>query len=796
MTDIAKLGLEIETKGAEEATRQLNDLDKAAQSAAQGADKLSDSAQDMSGSLDQAGSAADQAGGFFGEIGKEVLKAEVAIQLAEKALSAIYETLKAGIQAYAEYEVATVQLTQSFERVGNQTGFTIKQLQEYAGQLESTSGVAEESIMRIAQVLNRAGKASGKEFKDLMALSLDLASAMGGDPVNAAEQLARALKDPERAVAMLRRQFADFDPIVADTIERMAQAGDTAGATALLFSELESTIGGSAAAAADTMAGAWARLQDAMSDAAREFITVTRIGEALTAAINVMTSAVKAVADIINGTIGIVRDFADSINTSATAAGVAANAYNGMQTAVKGLQLAYYLATGQISNFTIALAQANAEKAAQAAVDSGAEARVEKMKAGWRSFTDNIKEGLDYTRRLGKVILENNATEEQQVRLLRMGSKEREIATAGTSAYEQAKKRLTAELGRFGVAEENEAKRSQAAAEALARLNQQLNAAAGGHGRAGSAASRHASAMRELEDPLTKTVDDLNDYIRSLEREAELAGLTGVARDQRIAEMRIEDTITRQLGDANDDLAKAYGDRAKAAIQAAEDAREAIDREREAMETAQRAQEDAFNAFTDFATSVINGSEDMGQALGNLLIKLVEIYFQMQLMQNMGGGLGGGGGMFGFLGELFGFGGGSTAIDWAAEGMWGISRGAAFNRGAMIPFARGGTVDRPSMRAMALMGEAGPEAVLPLRRDAAGNLGVGSSGEGGVKVVVQNIDQRRGGGTMETQSERGSDGTTYIRTYIRDEVKRSLSDGSMDREMGRNYGLQRNPTRR
>lgn len=790
MTDIAKLGLEIETKGADEATRKLNDLDKAAQQAASSADTLSDKAQQTSQSLDDVGNAAEQSAGFFGTIGQEVLKAEVAVELAERALQALYETMKAGIRAYAEYEVATVQLTQSFERVGNQTGFTIAQLQDYAGQLESVSGVAEESILRIAQVLNRSGKASGEEFKRLMALSLDLAAAMGGDPVNAAEQLSRALQDPGRAVSMLRRQFADFDPVIADAIERMAEAGDKAGATALLFNELESSIGGSASAAAETLTGAWARLQDALADAAREVVTVTGLADALKLSLEILAYTVRTATEAFVAIITPLREFADALGLSANASSTAEGAYASLEGSVKALRMAYYLATGNITQFYIALKTSQAE---QAAADGAAKAQavgVDNIKNGWQKLTSTLREGIDYTRRVGKAILDNTDAERKQIDLLRMGAKEREVAQAGIAAYAAAKAKLTSETGRFGAIEELEAKRAQAAAEALQRQAQ-------AHERAGGAASRHSRAMRELEDPLTKTVDDLNDYIRSLEREAELAGMSGTARDIRIAQMRIEDTITRNLGDSNEDLARAYGDRAAAAIRAADEARKAIERERDAMEEAERAQEDAFRAFADFATSVIDGSEDMGQALGNLLIKLVEIYAQMQIMQGMGGGGLGSffGGFGGWIGQLLGFGGGSAPIDWAAEGVWGISRGAAFNNGAIVPFARGGTIDRPTTRSMALMGEAGPEAVLPLRRDAAGNLGVGSTG-GDVKVVVQNIDQRKNGGTLETQSERGADGTTFIRTFIRDEVKRALGDGTMDRDMGRNYGLQRNPMRR
>jgi lambda family phage tail tape measure protein len=56
------------------------------------------------------------------------------------------------------------------------------------------------------------------------------------------------------------------------------------------------------------------------------------------------------------------------------------------------------------------------------------------------------------------------------------------------------------------------------------------------------------------------------------------------------------------------------------------------------------------------------------------------------------------------------------------------ARGNAFGPGGLIPFATGGIVDRPTVfpfaRGVGLMGEAGPEAILPLRRGRNGRLGV------------------------------------------------------------------------
>lgn len=67
-----------------------------------------------------------------------------------------------------------------------------------------------------------------------------------------------------------------------------------------------------------------------------------------------------------------------------------------------------------------------------------------------------------------------------------------------------------------------------------------------------------------------------------------------------------------------------------------------------------------------------------------------------------------------------------------------FAKGGAFSYGAEITaFAKGGVVDRPTLFPMAkgagLMGEAGPEAVMPLMRGPNGELGVRASGGGSVQ---------------------------------------------------------------
>jgi hypothetical protein len=86
----------------------------------------------------------------------------------------------------------------------------------------------------------------------------------------------------------------------------------------------------------------------------------------------------------------------------------------------------------------------------------------------------------------------------------------------------------------------------------------------------------------------------------------------------------------------------------------------------------------------------------------------------------------------------------SPGVPASASGPLYSANGNAFWGGNVIPFANGGVVSSPTMfpmaRGMGVMGEAGPEAIMPLQRGADGKLGVraGGGGQGGV-VINQTI---------------------------------------------------------
>ena len=74
-----------------------------------------------------------------------------------------------------------------------------------------------------------------------------------------------------------------------------------------------------------------------------------------------------------------------------------------------------------------------------------------------------------------------------------------------------------------------------------------------------------------------------------------------------------------------------------------------------------------------------------------------------------------------------------------AAGATANAKGNVFSGGNVVPFAKGGIVNRPTVfpmkNGMGLMGEAGPEAVMPLSRGANGKLGVSAAP---MNVIINN----------------------------------------------------------
>ena len=101
-----------------------------------------------------------------------------------------------------------------------------------------------------------------------------------------------------------------------------------------------------------------------------------------------------------------------------------------------------------------------------------------------------------------------------------------------------------------------------------------------------------------------------------------------------------------------------------------------------------------------------------------------------------------------------------------------FANGGAFSQGRVMPFAKGGVVSAPTTFPMrggtGLMGEAGPEAIMPLARGPDGRLGVQAGGGRAVNVVM-NITTPDVQGFQRSQSQ------------VAAQVSRALARGQRNR---------------
>lgn len=246
MVDIATLGIAVKSDQVKAASRDLDAFKGAAGRASAANDNLAAAAKRMASGMSVA----------------KVAAGAMAAGLATAGLA-----LRKFLGATGEAQEAQAQLAARLKSTGGAAGRSVEQLNAHAAALQKITTFGDEAINSAQALLLTFTKIQGGTFDRATKTILDMSIAMGQDLKSSAIQLGKALNDPIQGVSALSRVGVQFSEGQKTMIKSMVEAGNVAGAQALILGELETQMGGAAEAARNTLPGALDAMKNAWGDA-------------------------------------------------------------------------------------------------------------------------------------------------------------------------------------------------------------------------------------------------------------------------------------------------------------------------------------------------------------------------------------------------------------------------------------------------------------------------------------------------------------------------------------------------
>jgi len=154
-------------------------------------------------------------------------------------------------EAYRQQKEAVSVLESVIKSVGATAWTSAEQLEEMASGFQKITNYGDEAILSMQSVLLGFRNIKGDQFKSATKAILDMSTVMKMDLKSAAQVVGKALDDPINGLDSLKRQGFAFTDSQKAMIKSMLEVGDVAGAQKIILDELENTYGGAAEAAAD-----------------------------------------------------------------------------------------------------------------------------------------------------------------------------------------------------------------------------------------------------------------------------------------------------------------------------------------------------------------------------------------------------------------------------------------------------------------------------------------------------------------------------------------------------------------
>ena len=166
----------------------------------------------------------------------------------------VNDFLTAGVEVYQAHQQELAKMNSVLNATGAAAWTSIRQMDEAAERLASTTRFARDEILSMQTQLLTFRAVTGAVFHEATEAITNMATAMGKDLGTATGYVGRALDNPIYGMRTLTRQGVIFTDTQRNMIEAMVEAGDIASAQRIIIDELGNTFGNAAREVAEITA--------------------------------------------------------------------------------------------------------------------------------------------------------------------------------------------------------------------------------------------------------------------------------------------------------------------------------------------------------------------------------------------------------------------------------------------------------------------------------------------------------------------------------------------------------------
>lgn len=245
-------------------------------------------------------------GGFIGSVTGRVAIAVAAVQTFFAGLQQLWSFVTTSFAAADEAAKQDEALKSRIISTNAAAGKSFEDLIAAAEDLAKTTLFDDDQIKRGQELLLTFTNIRDEVYDETIPVLLDLNTTMKQDISTSAVQVGKALNDPIAGLKALSRIGVTFSAEQKQTIERMVEMGNVAGAQRVILAELRKEFGGSARAAAEAGAGGFQQLQKRFGEIKETlggaFIAVL---DRLSPVINFVVEKFEALAEVVTDVFSI-----------------------------------------------------------------------------------------------------------------------------------------------------------------------------------------------------------------------------------------------------------------------------------------------------------------------------------------------------------------------------------------------------------------------------------------------------------------------------------------------------------